>query len=140
MNRLHATFAALAITALSTGCGPGKIDQCNALVDEGNKAQGSFIALEAALLSQDATQQRIDKIAASAKAVKDVKLADPKLVDFRDRFAKGLDEYAKLLTEMKPLIKVDGKEDEYNKRVDALNKISEDEDKLIDEVNKYCSP
>lgn len=40
---------------------------------------------------------------------------------------------------MKPILKDEAKVDEFNKNVEKLNEISTAEDKLIDEINAYCS-
>ena len=136
-HRTHILFATLALAAVA--CGPSKVDQCNAFIDEGNKAQTAFVALQAALLNPDATQTRIDKIDGSAKALRGVKLADAKLIAMRDKYATGLDGYAKILGQMKPILKDEAKVDEFNKHVEKLNEISTAEDKLIDEINGYCS-
>lgn len=138
MNRrtkLLVAFFALGVA----GCGPSKVDQCNAFVDEGNKSQAAFVALQAALLNATTLQTRIDKIDGSAKAIRAVKLEDAKLIGMRDRYATGLDSYSKILTQMKPILKDDTKTDELNKNIDKLNEISGAEGKLIDEINAYCS-
>jgi hypothetical protein len=136
-HRTHVLFALFALAGV--GCGPSKVDQCNAFIDEGNKAQSAFVALQAALLSPTALQTRIDKIDGSVKALRGVKLADAKLVAMRDKYATELDGYAKILTQMKPILKDEAKVDDFNKQVDKLNAISTAEEKLIDEINAYCS-
>lgn len=131
---LAATLIGLALV----GCGPSKVDQCNALVDAGNKSQSAFVALQAAMLNEASFQTRIDKIDEHAKAVRGVQVADPKLVDMRDRYAGGLEEYAKIMKNMKPILKDDAKVDTLNKHIDELNAVSDKESKLIDEINGYC--
>jgi hypothetical protein len=138
MNRQ--TKVLLAFFSLTiVGCGPSKVDQCNAFVDEGNKSQSAFVALQAALLNPTSLQTRIDKIDGSAKSLRAVKLADAKLIGMRDKYANGLEAYSKILVEMKPILNDEAKTDEFNKNIDKLNAISDDESKLIDEVNAYCS-
>lgn len=127
------------VTLILVGCGPSKVDQCNALVDAGNKSQSGFVALEAAMLNPDSFQKRIDKIDEDAKGVAGVKLEDPKLVGFRDKYATGLTDYTKILKQMKPILKDEAKTDDVNKLIDQLNAISDKEGKLIDEINTYCS-
>jgi hypothetical protein len=138
MNRQTKVLLA-ALSLAVVGCGPSKVDQCNAFVDEGNKSQSAFVALQAALLNPNTLQTRIDKIDGSAKALRAVKLVDAKLVGMRDKYATGLESYSKILTEMKPILKDEAKADEFNKNIDKLNAISDEESKLIDEVNAYCS-
>jgi len=136
-HRIHMVFATLALAVVA--CGPSKVDQCNAFIDEGNKAQSAFVALEAALLNPASTQTRIDKINGSVTALRAVKLADAKLVTMREKYATELEGYAKILGQMKPILKDEAKVDEFNKLVEKLNAISTAEDKLIDEINGYCS-
>lgn len=120
------------------GCGPSKVEQCNALVDAGNKSQSGFVALEAAMLNPDSFQKRIDQIDADAKVVQGVKLEDAKLVGFRDKFATGLTDYTKVMKDMKAILKDEAKTDDLNKMIDQLNAISDKEGKVIDEINGYC--
>jgi hypothetical protein len=136
-HRIHMVFVTLALAVVA--CGPSKVDQCNAFIDEGNKAQSAFVALEAALLNPASTQTRIDKINGSVTALRAVKLADAKLVTMREKYATELEGYAKILGQMKPILKDEAKVDEFNKLVEKLNAISTAEDKLIDEINGYCS-
>ncbi len=133
---IAATLATTSI--LSIACGPGKVEQCNSLATVGNKAQNAFIALSAAMLNESSFQTRIEKIDASAKEVKDTKLVDEKLVGMRNRLAEGLESYAKVMKQMKPILKDDKKVDDLNKFIDELNAISDKEGKLIDEINGYC--
>ncbi len=137
MNRAICLLIASTALALA-GCGPSKVDQCNALIDAGNKSQNGFVALEAAMLNPDSLQKRIDQINTDAKGVSGVKLEDPKLVEFRDKYAAGLTECTGLLSKMKPILKDEAKTDELNKFIDQWNALSDKEGKLIDDINGYC--
>ena len=78
------------IALLCAGCGKSKIDQCNAFIDEGNKSQNAFVAIEAAMLNPESFKKRTDLIDASMKTLKAIELPDAKLAGMRDRYVEGL--------------------------------------------------
>ena len=76
-----------------TGC-DSKVEQCNAFIDEANDSQNAYVALEVAIQSPASIKQRTDQLDSSSKKMKELKLADPKLKDFRDRYVTQTDDFS----------------------------------------------
>jgi hypothetical protein len=135
---------ALALAAFATtGC-RGKVEQCNAFIQRANESQKTIEAMrfeseEAAQLEGDAA-----KIEAEGKAVEGVKLKDDKLVTLQKAYGKNLGDLAKNVRDLAKLhaaLKA-GKTDldPQTKKLEAdAEKVSKDSDRLIDDINKYCS-
>jgi hypothetical protein len=139
MNHRCASLLAtgIAIGALLTGC-KGKIEQCNALIDQANASQNAFTALEAAALNKDVLAGRVKTIREANAKVKAVELKDDKLKGFQTRWVDGLEAMAAGLEEMTKLDKAA----DVEKVTKATEKFGQDADKmskLIDEINQYCS-
>lgn len=122
---------------LAAGC-DGKVGQCNAFVDEANDSQNAYVALEAAIQSPASIKQKTDQLDASSKKMKDLKLSDAKLKDFRDRYAKQTDDFS---AGLKKLASLQGKEGtaESARIGKDLDDLAEKQDKLIAEINLYCA-
>jgi hypothetical protein len=136
-TRAMCLAALMTAAALLTGC-KGKIEQCNAFIDEANASQNAFTALGAAMLNKDVLAGRVKTIKESVDKVKAVELKDEKLKDFQGRWAEGLESMANGLDDMTKLDKT--------KDIDKLQELSktfeseaEKMGKLIDEVNTYCT-
>lgn len=126
------------IALLCSGCGKSKIDQCNAFIDEGNKSQNAFVAIEAAMLNAESFKKRTDQIDASIKALKAVELPDTKLAGMRDQYVEGLQGFSTTLAKVVAMAKDPSKEADVDKLEKDIETISDKESKLIDEINAYC--
>ena len=126
------------IALLCSGCGKSKIDQCNAFIDEGNKSQNAFVAIEAAMLNAESFKKRTDQIDASMKALKAVELPDAKLAGMRDKYVEGLQGFSTTLAKLVAMAKDPSKEADVDKLEKEIETISDKESKLIDEINAYC--
>jgi hypothetical protein len=129
--------AAMFLGALSMGC-TGKIEQCNAFIDQANASQNAFTALGAAMLNKDVLAGRVKTIKESVDKVKAVELKDEKLKEFQTRWAAGLEEMANGLDEMTKLDKAQDI-DKLNELAKTFETEADKMGKLIDEVNKYCT-
>ncbi len=129
--------AVLAFALVGVGC-RGKVEQCNAFVDEANAGQTAYVGLEGALGNADAMTKRADTLDANAKKLREIKLGDEKLVELRDRYAGATEEYAAGLRKLVALV---GKSDDAAGVLAAeqeLDAISDRQQKLIQEINAYC--
>ena len=126
---------------LVTGC-DSKVEQCNAFIDEANDSQNAYVALEAAIQSPASIKQRTDQLDASSKKMKELKLADAKLKDFRDRYVTQTDDFS---AGMKKIAALQGKtghdpaDGEAAKIGKDLDDLAEKQDKLIADINLYCA-
>lgn len=126
---------ALLVLLFATGC-KGKVDQCNAFVDEANAGQNTYVGLEAAVGNADALAKRADALDASAKKLRAIKLSDDKLVDMRDRYASLTDNYAVGLRKLVAAPKDDPAGALGIER--DLDGVADKQQKLIVEINGYC--
>ena len=126
------------VALLCAGCGKSKIDQCNAFIDEGNKSQSAFVAIEAAMLNAESFKKRTDQIDGSVKAIKAIELPDEKLSGMRDRYIEGLSSFSTTLSKVMAMAKDPSKATDVEKLEKEIETISEKESKLIDEINNYC--
>jgi hypothetical protein len=131
--------SALVLCFILAACGKNKVAQCNEFIDEANKSQSAFVAIEAAVLNPATMKTRTTQIDGSVTKLKALKLSDPKLAGFRDQYATGLTNFGKAATDLATLGKDDKNVDKHNKIVDDLNKLGDAETKLIDDINSYCS-
>ncbi len=120
-----------------TGC-KDKVQQCNAFINEGNKAQE-------ALGSGDDVKPETFKTAAgqideSVKRLEGLKLDDQKLGEFRGRYVDGLKTYSKALVQLSEVAKDPSKAAEAEKIGKEVDAVGDKEKKLIDEINTYCQP
>lgn len=129
---------AVSIALLCAGCGKSKIDQCNAFIEEGNKSQNAFVAIEAAMLNPDSFKKRTDQIEASVKTLKAIELPDAKLAEMRNRYVEGLQGFSTSLTKVMEMSKDPAKAADADKLEKELDAIGDKESKLIDEINAYC--
>jgi len=123
---------------LAAGC-ESKVDQCNAFIDEANDSQNAYVALEAAIQSPASIKQRTDQLDASSKKLKDLKLGDAKLKDFRDRYVKQTDDFSAGMKKIAGLAGKDAQGIEAAKIGKELDDLAEKQDKLIAEINLYCT-
>ncbi|OUL27546.1 hypothetical protein [Nostoc sp. 106C] len=142
----------LSIALLMSGCNQNKVTQCqrliqavnegNSLIDK-NKGQQVITSLQ---LSKD--------LEAVTKSIEDLNLQDPKLKQYQSRFAKvfrnlsqAIAKAAKALSAAKTAeASESGREKLQKARTEidtALTAVSKtagkDSDKLVGELNKYCS-
>lgn len=123
------------LVALSTAC-KGKVDQCNAFVDEANAGQNSYVGLEAAVGNPDALAKRADALDASAKKLRAITLSDDKLVDMRDRYASLTDGYS---AGLRKLVAVPKDDSAGALAIEQdLDGVADKQQKLIVEINGYC--
>jgi hypothetical protein len=139
MKTTHFLSTAILLAVTVSACGKGKVAQCNEFVDEANKSQSAFVAIEAAVLNPTTMKTRTTQIEGSVTKLKALQLPDAKLAAFRDQYATGLTTFGKAATDLSLLGKDDKNVDKHNKIVDDLNKLSDSETKLIDDINGYCS-
>jgi hypothetical protein len=123
------------LLVLVAGC-ESKVDQCNAFIDEANDSQNAYVALEGAIQSPASIKQRTDHLDASSKKLTDLKLGDAKLKDFRDRYVKQTDDFSAGLKKLGTLPPEDPSAAKIGKDLDDL---AEKQDKLIAEINLYCT-
>ena len=136
---MNARTVGLALAlVLVAGC-DSKVDQCNAFIDEANDSQNAYVALEAAIQSPASIKQRTDQLDTSSKKMKDLKLADAKLKDFRDRYAKQTDDFSAGMKKIAALQGKDPQDGEAAKIGKELDDLAEKQDKLIGEINLYCT-
>lgn len=132
---LRGGVALALLLALSAGC-KGKVDQCNAFVDEANAGQSSYIGLEAVVGNPDALTKRADALDASAKRLRAITLSDAKLVDLRDRYASATDGYSAGLKKLAAAPKDDPSASLAVEQ--DLDVVADKQQKLIQEINGYC--
>jgi hypothetical protein len=137
--RSGAVRAALALAAvfLLGGC-HGKVERCNAFVDEANGGQTAYVGLAAALANPDGLTKRADTLEASAKKLRELDLgSDATLVDLRDRYAGLTEQYA---AGLRNLAQAQGNGDASGvlPLEQELDGISDKQEKLIQEINGYC--
>jgi hypothetical protein len=130
--------AVLFTAVLSLGCGKGKIEQCNAFIDEGNSSQNAFVAIEAAMLNPQTLQGRIDKIEEHVKKLQALQLSDAKLAEMRGRYVEMLQGFAKSLKQFIAVGKDPKKDAERDKIAKDLDANADKSSKLIDDINQYC--
>ncbi len=126
----------LLVLLLATAACKGKVDQCNAFVDEANAGQNSYVGLEAAVGNPDALTKRADALDASAKKLRAITLSDEKLVDLRDRYAKLTGDYAAGLRKLVAAPKDDPAGALAIEQ--DLDGVADKQQKLIVEINGYC--
>ena len=126
------------VLVLAAGC-DSKVDQCNAFIDEANDSQNAYVALEAAIQSPASIKQRTDQLDTSSRKMKDLKLADAKLKDFRDRYVKQTDDFSAGMKKIAALQGKDPADGEAAKIGKELDDLAEKQDKLIGEINLYCT-
>lgn len=131
---VRSLFLSLALV-LAAGC-QSKVDQCNAFIDEANDSQNAYVGLEAAIQSPASIQQRTDQLDASSKKMKELKLGDAKLKDFRDRYVTQTDDFSAGMKKLAPLAVNPGEAAKIGKELDDL---AEKQDRLIAEINLYCT-
>ncbi|OUL23429.1 hypothetical protein BV378_21010 [Nostoc sp. RF31YmG] len=142
----------LSIALLMTGCNQNKVTQCqrliqavnegNSLIDK-NKGQQVITSLQ---LSKD--------LEAVTKSIEDLNLQDPKLKQYQSRFAKVFRTLSQAIAKAAKALNVaktaeaseSGREKLQKARTEidtALTAVSKtagkDSDKLVGELNKYCS-
>ena len=133
---LVARISLVTLGALALPACKGKVDQCNAFVDEANAGQNSYVGLEAAVGNPDALTKRADALDGSAKRLREIKLADEKLIDFRDRYATLTDQYSAGLRKLVIAPKDDAAAAFAIEQ--DLDVIADKQQKLIQEINGYC--
>lgn len=123
------------LLVLAAGC-ESKVDQCNAFIDDANDSQNAYVGLEAAVASPASIKQRTDQLDLSSKKLAGLKLGDAKLKDLRDRYVKQTDDFSAGMKKLAALPPQDSEAARIGKELDDL---AEKQDKLIAEINLYCS-
>lgn len=146
MKNIHAVlFAALATSSL-VACGKSKIDQCNAFIEQANASQTTVSGLDSAGDDPAKLDAAATKIEEAAKKVDGVELKDEKLVGFKTNYVKNLNALAKtakdiagVQKDVKDPAKATAAEAKLKTVVADAEKLEKDDDKLINDINAYCS-
>jgi hypothetical protein len=133
------TWLAVPVLLVGVGCGKSKIAQCNAFIDEANKSQNAFNDIDNAIDKPAVLKQKMAQIEAATTKVQAVQLEDPKLKDLQKRYGEGLRGFTAALTNVSTLAQDPKKLALLEKAAKDLDKLGEQESKLIDEINTYCS-
>lgn len=129
--------AAITLGVFAASACKGRVDQCNAFVDEANAGQSSYVGLEAAVGNPDALAKRADALEGSAKRLRDIPLADEKLVGMRDRYVTLTDQYVIGLRKLVTAPKDDSAAAFAIEQ--ELDVTADKQQKLIQEINGYCA-
>lgn len=134
-RRALAVFAMASASLGLLGC-KGKVEQCNAFVDEANAGQGSYVGLEAIVGNPDALGKRADALDASSKKLRAIELKDARLVELRDQYGTLTDQYSAGLRKLASSPKDDAAA-AYAVEQD-LDGVADKQQKLIQDINAYC--
>jgi hypothetical protein len=144
MNSIWFATAVCAFTLV--GCGPSKVDQCNAVIERGTKAQAVMSSLHFESGDPAAIEQDAVKLDAESKAMAAVDIKDEKLIGMRNDYGANLAKLAKITRDVATAYK-DAKDPAKAAAVQATlpklaheaEAIEKTESGLVDQVNGYCS-
>jgi regulator of extracellular matrix RemA (YlzA/DUF370 family) len=128
---------ALGVTAAGalTGC-DGKIAQCNRLIDVINTEQAP---LKNAMGDDPSTLKKLaETLEGVAKKVRAVQIKDPKLIAFRDEYAKMAEELATAARETAAAYEGND-EQRVAESGKKMKSFEPREKKLVSDINGYCS-
>lgn len=146
MKNIHVSLCFVLAAASLVACGKSKIDQCNAFIEQANASQTTVSGLDSAGDDPAKLEAAATKIEEAAKKVDGVELKDEKLVGFKTNYVKNLNALAKTAKDIagiqkdaKDAAKATAAEAKLKTIVADAEKLEKDDDKLINDINAYCS-
>ena len=137
LRSISLLFCALvAVSAVLTGCGASKADQCNALIDVFNAHISAQNALGEAK-SDDDLKKHAANLKKSSEAMAKVQLEDPKLKEFAEKFKK---ETTSLANSLQTAAELQGEPspEAVAKLTTEMNTSSETLKGLNPQISEYC--